>query len=72
MSEKSKDCDIFLSKFNQIKEIAFEQVFLNSPEKTDFWKDIILNLYYFSTNFEEKFETPPFEVSETLNPFLPL
>lgn len=61
MSEKSKDYDIFLSKFNQIKEIAFSKIEKNDENK-EFWESIIFTLYYFSQDQPKSFEIPPFEV----------
>ena len=53
--------DIFLSKFDSIKEIAFNKIEKDDGNR-EFWENIILTLYSFSVAHPEKFETPPFEV----------
>lgn len=53
--------DIFLSKFNLIKEIAFRKI-EKDDENREFWENIIFTLYSFSVDQPEKFETAPFEV----------
>ena len=53
--------DIFLSKFDSIKEIAFNKIEKDDGNR-EFWENVILTLYSFSVAHPEKFETPPFEV----------
>lgn len=53
--------EIFLSKFNLIKEIAFNKI-EKDCENRELWENVILTLYSFSVDQPEKFETAPFEV----------
>lgn len=59
----NKKYQVFLSKFNQIKETAFAKIKEDLEDKL-FWENIIFTLYYFWQNHSEMFEIPPFEAIE--------